>query len=125
MQVSIDYDNTYSADPAFWAEFIYTARAAGHDARIVTARDDRFDRTEIIIEVEKEFGVTYTRGMAKRWFLEHFGGEFIPSIWIDDKPESILANSPTSPEDLARWRAERPDGPHIASRCACGGACSC
>lgn len=107
MKIGLDYDLTYSADPAFWQLFIGHAVLAGHDVRIVTVRDERFDRTPPLIEVEKLLPVIYTRGVAKRWFCEHFGGGFIPDIWVDDKPESILTNSTLSPEGLAEWREGR------------------
>lgn len=113
LHISLDYDNTYSADPELWNGFILSARLRGHDVRIVTARDDRYDRTAPLVELEKAAPVIYTRGIAKGWYLRHFGGDFIPSIFIDDKPESILGNSPTSVEDLAAWRIERGEGQSI------------
>lgn len=119
MRIGLDYDNTYSADPRLWRKFIDAARDYGHDVRIVTARDDRFDRTVDMVALERWCPVIYTRGIAKRWFLEHFGGDFVADVWIDDKPESILANSSTTPEALAEWRATRTDGAHVGDK-TCG-----
>lgn len=112
MKIALDYDGTYSADPALWSAFIQIALASGHDVCIVTARSDRLDRTPPLVDLEEEVRVIYTRGIAKKWFLEHFG-EFIPDIWIDDRPESIFSNSSMSPAELDKWRAEREDGPHV------------
>lgn len=107
MKIALDFDNTYSADPSLWQAFIRSAVAAGHDIRIVTARDERFDRTAPLAEVEQVLPVIYTRGIAKRWFLEHFGDGFIADVWIDDRPEGILNNSTATPDFLAEWRANR------------------
>lgn len=107
MRIALDYDNTYSLDPTFWQCVAALAAAAGHDIRIVTVRDERFDRTAPVAEVETVMPVIYTRGIAKRWYLAHFGAGFIPDVWIDDRPESILDNSSLSPDGLAEWRATR------------------
>lgn len=107
LRIALDYDNTFSADPEFWTGFITRAKSYNHDIRIVTIRDDRFDITAPMIALEKVTQVIYTRGIAKKWFCEHFTGGFVPDIWIDDKPESILNNSTASPEKLKEWRATR------------------
>lgn len=111
MRIAIDYDNTISADPVLWFLFAIAARGRGHDVRIVTARDERFDRTAPLVSVESwDFPIIWTRGMAKRWHCEHFHG-WLPDVWIDDKPEAILANSTTSPAALDEWRTGRGEGP--------------
>lgn len=117
MQIGLDYDNTYSADPVFFDAVIALALRAGHDIRIVTARDDRFDRTAPLVALERRVPVIYTRGVAKRFYLTHIHeGDFQPAVWMDDKPEAVLANSPTTPADLAEWRRTRSDGPHIGGQ---------
>lgn len=110
MKIALDYDNTYSADPVFWFAVIRLARRLGHDIRIVTARDERFDRTAPLVEAESILPVIYTRGIAKKWFCEHFGDGFVPDVWIDDKPESVISNSMATPEILQVWRKERGEG---------------
>lgn len=111
MKIALDYDHTYSADPAFWGGFIRLCEYSGHEIRIVTARDERFDRTEPLEKIEDHIPVIYTRGIAKRWYCEHFVEDFMPDIWIDDRPESILENSTTSPDALALWRKNRDEAP--------------
>lgn len=113
MKIALDYDQTYTLDPMFWSRFVSTAKLDGHDVRILTIRDERFDRTQALAELEQRVQVVYTRGVAKRWYCSHFTDGFMPDIWIDDRPQTIINNSETTPEDLARWRAERTDGPHI------------
>lgn len=111
MKIALDYDNTYSADPMFWQGFIKLCKHAGHEVRIVTARDERFDRTEPLEMVEGIVSIIYTRGIAKRWYCEHFAEDFLPDIWIDDRPESILDNSDAPVESLASWRKHRDEAP--------------
>ncbi|NSZ63457.1 hypothetical protein G6L16_008905 [Agrobacterium tumefaciens] len=107
MNIALDYDSTYTADPQLWNLFISVCENSGHDIRIVTARDDRHDRTDALITLEKRLPVIYCRGVAKKWYLSHHGEGFVPDIWIDDKPESILENSTFAPDKLAEWRANR------------------
>lgn len=117
MKIALDYDLTYSADPAFWRSFVLRANLAGHEVRIVTARDDRYDRTAPLAEVEGFLPVIYCRGIAKKWYVTHFVPDFAVDIWIDDKPESIAQNSTATPEGLAEWRANRNEGPALDKSC--------
>jgi len=113
MKIALDYDLTYSRDPRFWQWVIRVARFFKHDVRIVTARDERLDRTSALVEVEKYLPVIYCRGIAKKWYCAHFSEDFIPDIWVDDKPESIIANSTATPESLVDWRLVRAEGPVV------------
>ena len=113
LKIALDYDETYSRDPEFWDMFIQLCRARKYDVRIVTVRDERFDRSAELVAVEKKLPVIYTRGVAKQWYCSHFADGFNPEIWIDDRPKSILENSSLAPDDLAKWREERKDGPQV------------
>src|SRR5688572_19005901 len=116
MKIALDYDKTFTLDPEAWLAFVDFMRGRGHDVRIVTARDDRFDRTLPLLRLEQAgLVVIYTRGIGKDWFLRHFGLGFYPDVWVDDKPVNILNNSATAPEDLAKWREERDEGPAYIS----------
>ena len=109
MRIALDYDNTFTADPKLWRAFVFMARQSGHEVYIVTARDERYDRTPDLHEVSKHVPVIWCRGVAKRWWCSHFGpGTF--DIWIDDKPEAILYNSTATPSELIDWRATHPEG---------------
>jgi hypothetical protein len=108
MRIALDYDNTYTADPLFWNGFIKDAWARGHEVRIVTVRDERHDRTAPLIELERRVQIIYTRGVAKQHFCTHVADDgWVPEVWIDDSPRSILENSSASPEWLTDWRATR------------------
>lgn len=110
MKIALDFDGTYSADPDFWDNYLALCERYDHEIRIVTARDERFDRTAALAELEKRIPVIYCRGVAKQWYLTHFGDGFVPDIWIDDRPQSIFANSEFAPDKLAEWRANRGEG---------------
>lgn len=111
MKIALDYDLTYSLDPVFWNAFIDLCKSMGHEIRIVTIRDDRFDRTEPVRIAEKFAPVIYTRGVAKQWYLTHFGEGFFPDVWIDDNPKTILDNSEVSQSFLENWRQMREEAP--------------
>lgn len=106
MKIALDYDLTYTADPVLWNAFMALCQNKETDLRIVTIRDERYDRTAPLIDLEKRIPVIYTRGVAKRFWCVHHA-QWVPDIYIDDKPETIIANSETTPEALAAWRAER------------------
>lgn len=38
MNIALDYDGTYTADPDMWLRFVEEAQAAGHKVFIVTMR---------------------------------------------------------------------------------------
>jgi len=103
LKIALDYDSTYDADPKLWNSFIASCKTNGHTIFLLTYRDERYDKTPLLIELEDYIPVYYTRGVAKRWWAEQFGPGKI-DIWIDDRPESILDNSKFSPEALAEWR---------------------
>jgi hypothetical protein len=107
MKIALDFDNTFTLDPAFWFEFIELCRVFNVEVFIVTVRDSAFDRCELLDEVAKQVDVYYTDGVAKKWWMTHFAmsEHRTPDIWIDDKPESVLSNSPATPEFLALWRS--------------------
>jgi hypothetical protein len=92
MKIALDYDNTYTADPKLWNEFVKGAVKSKHAIRIVTYRSVTSDN-ENLIEAAKKLGVRimFTAGVAKRKHCTDKGWE--PDIWIDDKPESIIEDS--------------------------------
>lgn len=107
LNIAIDYDETYTADPALWYQFIQLAKAAGHNPFICTYRDERYDKDETLEFLEQDdLEVVYTRGVAKKWWCEQFTGLDPVHIWIDDKPNRIYENSTMSVESLGVWREE-------------------
>ena len=85
MNIALDFDDTYTRDPELWDQFIFNARARGHDIRIVTFRksvmtDPALDNMGI--------PVIYTEYTQKRAFTNNM--KWYVDVWIDDSPEFIV-----------------------------------
>lgn len=110
MIFALDYDNTFDQDPDFWENFVEDACNNGHDTYIVTWRDDRYDRTPNLLHAETVAAVYYTRGVAKKFYLEHIAQlppDRLPTVWIDDRPHTVSENSKMTEEELVEWRKTR------------------
>lgn len=84
MKIALDYDGTYTADPALWDRFISLAKRSGHEVHIVTMRYPSEP-------IKGAYGVTavhYTSRLAKAKAVAAKGLAF--DVWIDDRPELIL-----------------------------------
>ena len=81
MLIALDYDKTYTADPALWDDFIQSAQDRGHSVKIVTMRTPDEAITDAPVEV------VYTSRKAKATV-------FKADIWIDDSPSWIFQDSP-------------------------------
>lgn len=101
MLIAIDYDDTYTADPALWAWFIKTATARGHSFVCVTGR-------KVMPEFGREpplpagvpvvlAGDTYKRTAALK-------AGYRVNIWIDDMPEMICEGR------ILQWQEPAPGG---------------
>ena len=77
MLVALDYDGTYTRDPALWDGFIVEATKRGHSVKILTMRYP----SEAIANVPCE--VIYTSRKAKHGFVE-------ADIYIDDMPQYLF-----------------------------------
>lgn len=106
MRIAVDYDGTFTADPVLWMAFMADAQRQGHEVFIVTIRNDLHDEDEWLASLKIRFPVYFTRGVAKRWWCLHHGPGAV-DVWIDDTPESILENSPMTPEEILEWRARK------------------
>lgn len=91
MNLSLDFDDTYTRDPAFWDAFIVSARARGHNVYLVTARTPEqgkevFDTVGKIVGREKCF---FTSMQGKRKFM--WANKIRIDVWIDDMPDMIVS----------------------------------
>lgn len=84
MIIALDYDGTYTADPAMWNTFIESAKASGHIVVCVTMR---YPHEEVTMPCE----VVYTSRQAKMKYLSDRGR--IANIWIDDMPHLLFQGS--------------------------------
>jgi hypothetical protein len=107
--ICLDYDKTYDRAPPLWDGFIELCSFLGHTVILATYRDERMDNTDLLLDLSKRIPVYYTRGVAKKWWIEQFAEEAHahPDIWIDDNPQAIFENSRLSREGLIKWREEQ------------------
>lgn len=80
MLIALDYDKTYTADPALWNDFVQLAQDRAHTVKIVTMRTPN----EEIIDAPVE--VIYTSRVAKASVIK-------ADVWIDDSPYWIYQDS--------------------------------
>lgn len=89
MNISLDYDDTYTQDPDLWRTFIQQAQSRGHQVYCVTWRHAG---QPVSTELSRLVLVIYTDLQAKRPYMERLG---IPiQVWIDDNPQAILHDYP-------------------------------
>lgn len=82
MKIALDYDGTFTRDPAFWMQFIHNAKAQGHEVKILTMRF-KSEPIEHAIPCD----IIYTGRKAKRAFFRD------ADIFIDDQPEFLLMDA--------------------------------
>lgn len=88
MNIALDYDGTFTEDPAMWDLFCRLAEMQGHDVYIVTMRYPQERITVAPVPMDK---VWYTSRNAKAPFVEKYGLHI--DVWIDDNPKSVHKNS--------------------------------
>jgi hypothetical protein len=81
MLIALDYDKTYTADPALWDDFVRLAQTRGHEVKIVTMRRPDEAINDVLVDV------VYTSRKAKASVVK-------ADIWIDDSPSWIYQDSP-------------------------------
>jgi hypothetical protein len=94
MNISLDFDDTYTRDPAMWDSFIKLAQENGHIIYCVTMRGPRgMERVEVIDSIGKLIGADnciFTDGKAKSKFCYDLGISI--DVWIDDMPSAVNEN---------------------------------
>jgi len=101
--ISIDYDDTYTADKSLFDGFIRQAKD-NHTVYFVTYRHARRKQGNTDIEeTARSLGISiiYTAGRQKREAIQ-------ADIWIDDKPELI----PTAESLRAEFGFRKPRRRH-------------
>jgi hypothetical protein len=78
--IALDYDKTYTADPALWDCFVGLARLRGHEVKIVTMRHPHEEVPDTGMDV------VYTSRKAKATVVK-------ADIWVDDSPHWINQDS--------------------------------
>lgn len=88
MRIALDFDETFTRDPALWTEFVRHAKERGHDVRFVTMRYPT-EGEDIEAYADRScIPIIYTSRAQKRAFCA--AQDFRPHVWIDDSPEFIV-----------------------------------
>ena len=86
MTIAIDYDGTYSADPALFNDLIATMKRAGHTVVLVTGRSEEYGH-EIKAALDGVIPIVFAGMQWKR--KAAIGAGFNVNVWIDDNPEYV------------------------------------
>ncbi len=86
MNISLDFDNTYTRDPDFWRQFILLAKQNGHTIYCVTARSfaQSYEVLNTIAKHISEENCYFTNMTAKKEYMYKQGISI--DVWIDDMP---------------------------------------
>lgn len=93
MNLSLDYDGTYTRDPGTWDRVIQVFREAGHKVYVVTMRRDVLQESEEVKYQlhDKVDGIFFTGRLAKQPFM--FSKGISIDVWIDDMPFFVNTNA--------------------------------
>jgi hypothetical protein len=89
MNIAIDYDDTFTADPDLWDSFIKWAMLRGHCVVCITARQKT-------LENQEELGQALPSGVVAHFSYDEPKSDYakrngIPvDVWIDDMPGWIV-----------------------------------
>ena len=89
MTIAIDYDDTFTHDPTFWAGVIALAQQAGHTVVCITARRKTFDNVfELRQSLPNCVEAYFSYDEPKAAFAKRNG--IAVDVWIDDSPGWIV-----------------------------------
>lgn len=97
MNIGLDFDDTFTLDPAGWTEFCRLMEKRGHKVYIVTWRDQG---EAVRVHAEMQYwqvpieGIYATNRKAKRPFMYAQGIHI--NVWIDDTPHAVIRDMETS-----------------------------
>lgn len=94
MNLSIDFDDTYTRDPEMWDLFIELAKHRGHTVYCITARaPSKINQEEVYDSIGRLIGkdnCLFTDAMAKAKYAFALG--VCIDVWIDDLPSNVDNN---------------------------------
>lgn len=80
MKIALDYDETYTAKPALFKQFVIMAKQYGCEVKFVTYRDHRYCNEDIHADAsDLGIDIIFTAGKQKQHIYD-------ADIWIDDNP---------------------------------------
>lgn len=98
MNISLDYDGTYTEDPEAWDAFIELMQSYEHDIYIVTLRSGEHDKVRV-----GGLPIIYCAGRPKKEVVREHGIHI--NVWIDDQPNCITKGSSLTPDQVSEWEA--------------------
>lgn len=89
---SLDFDDTFTADPELWAAFVKLGLSRGHTFYCVTARRSTVENEDAINDLFEEHGIQmpiiFSNLGSKMDEVERRGIKI--DIWLDDAPYAIV-----------------------------------
>lgn len=107
MVVAIDYDNTWTLDPALWGAFCHLLRGRGHRVILCSQRPpDHECSVEVCVAVDGQVdGVVLCSGKSKRQAAAEQG--WAVDVWVDDFPVSVEEAMIFNTKNWEQLREER------------------
>jgi hypothetical protein len=96
--IAIDYDNTYTADPATFDKVIKLFQDAGHTVICVTGRDGGIMGDPVRASIGKLIPVVFAGPEWKRDAALKQG--YKVDVWVDDIPNMISPQNMMSPRNI-------------------------
>lgn len=87
MNISLDFDDTYSRDPLLWDNFVASARRHGHHVYVVTMRYKEEGDEVVKALAENVDMIIFTGRLAKKPYLANMMIHI--DVWIDDNPWAV------------------------------------
>lgn len=93
MKIGLDFDDTYTAAPELFDNFIRVAKFMGHEVKFVTwrfanHRPDGLSNADIEAAARRNrIDVIFCEGKAKEDCYK-------ADVWIDDMPYAVINNAP-------------------------------
>ena len=91
LTIAVDFDMTFTADPALFGSMIRLMRERGHTVLLVTCRKKTFENEREISLALKAQGIQIPILMTSHNLKSQYCTEqgYRVHIWIDDAPENI------------------------------------
>lgn len=92
MNIGLDFDNTYTRDPACWNDIIDRFIQSEHNVYVVTMRTPEEGREVRELLQNRVQGIFFTSRKAKQPYMFERG--ISVDVWVDDCP--YFVNNPAS-----------------------------
>jgi hypothetical protein len=99
MNISIDFDDTYTRDPDMWNAVVSRMKLSGHNVYLVTLRTPE-QGLEVLSTIGRVIGAEncyFTSMQSKKNYMWKKGIRI--DVWIDDMPDAILYGIDTTVND--------------------------